>query len=594
MSWIDTLQETRAARMPGAILSFNTGDRVFAHEEPRARVLSLRYYLARRFAQDGYRIGYFSLAAGFSELVPPDDQRQSSPFPASLAGAENPLLVLRQLDGILKTPGARALLLIDYADHLVPAAGTGQVAGSEQTALVETLHDWSLDDDVRHSGNFIILLVRDGALHPLLAHESGFRAIPVGLPESVERVGFARFLQARAAQDAALGQLAPDLTPEQFGQATGGLRLADIEALFERAAARGQPVSREAVRERKREAIEQLAHGLVEVIEPTSGFEAVGGCVAAKRYFASIKPLWLDGHASLPQGILLAGVPGSGKSFLIKALAKELASPCLALRSVREQWVGASERNMERVLQVVESLAPCIFWTDEVDQQVGGDRDAAAGAGDSGVSQRIFGRILEFFGDSRVRGRVLWVATTNRPDLLDTALRDRFSVKIPFLHPTAPERAELLSILAEQIGRGLAPDVDRTALAGLPVMEGLSARAMQEILVWAGAIADRRTGRVGAAIAQVDLNRAAQDYKPSYDPTEHALMALIALQMASFHSLLPWNDPDRPGIPGGTWPAYVDGLVDPTTGRLDPAGLEQRIQALRRYRQGQGDRPWEP
>jgi SpoVK/Ycf46/Vps4 family AAA+-type ATPase len=172
---------------------------------------------------------------------------------------------------------------------------------------------------------------------------------------------------------------------------------------------------------------------------------------------------------------------------------------------VREQWVGASERNMERVLQVVESLAPCIFWTDEVDQQVGGDRGATAGAGDSGVSQRLFGRIMEFFGDSRVRGRVLWVATTNRPDLLDIALRDRFSVKIPFLHPTAPERAELLPMLAEQVCRAFAADADCAALARLPIMEGLSARAMQEILVWAGAIADRRSGRADSAIAQGDL-----------------------------------------------------------------------------------------
>jgi len=593
MSWIDTLQETRAARMPGAILSFNTGDRVFERDDQPARVLSLRYFLARRFARDGYRVGYFSLAAGFSELVPPDDRRQTSPFPASLAGSENPLLVLRQLDSILKTREARAMLLIDYADHLVPATGTGQAPGGEQAALVETLHDWSLDDDVRRSGNFVVLLVRDGALHPLLAHESGFRSIPVGLPTPEERAGFARFLQDRAGQDPARGRLAPDLTPEQFGQVTNGLRLTDIETLFERAAARGQPVTREAVRNRKREAIEQLAHGLVEVIEPTRGFEAVGGCVAPKQYFASVKALWRDGHASLPQGILLAGVPGSGKSFLVKALAKELESPCLALRSVREQWVGASERNMERVLQVVESLAPCIFWTDEVDQQVGGDR-GAGGGGDSGVSQRIFGRILEFFGDSRVRGRVLWVATTNRPDLLDMALRDRFSVKIPFLHPTASERAELLPMLAEQINRGLVPDADCAALAGLPVMEGLSARAMQEILVWAGAIADRRNGRAGTPIAQGDLIQAAQDYKPSYDPTEHALMALIALQMASFHSLLPWNGPLGAGTPERTWPDYVDGLVDPATGRLDPAGLEQRIQALRRYRQGQAERPWSP
>ncbi len=588
MSWIDTLREIRATPISGAILSFNTGDRVFEPDGERARVASLRYFLARHFVRDGYRVGYFSLATGFSELVPPEDQRPRSPFPAALAGLESPLMVLRQLDPVLKDPAARAMVLIDYADHVAPPAEASQSLASDQAAVVETLHDWSLDDDVRRSGNFILLLVREGGLHPLLAHESGFHAIPVGLPAAPEREGFARFLLAHADRTAGGSALAPDLTLGQFGAITSGLRLADIEALFERAAARGTPISRTDVRERKRETIEQLAHGLVEVIEPTRGFESVGGCVAARQYFEAIKPLWLQGHASLPQGILLAGVPGSGKSFLIQALAKELDTPCLALRSVREQWVGASERNMERVLQVVESLAPCLFWTDEVDQQVGGDRGANRTGGDSGVSERLFGRILEFFGDARVRGRVLWVATTNRPDLLDLALRDRFSVKIPFLHPTQRERAELLPHLAAQVNRAFSADVDCRTIARLPALEMLSARAMQEIIVWAGTLADRRTAHSGSPVSQMDLMEAAMDYKPSFDPIEHQLMALTALQMTSFQSLLPWNALTPKAPPEPEWPAYVDGLVDPGTGRLDPARLEERIQELRHYRQGQG------
>jgi len=244
---------------------------------------------------------------------------------------------------------------------------------------------------------------------------------------------------------------------------------------------------------------------------------------------------------------------------------------------------------MEHVLQVLESLAPCLFWTDEVDQQVGGDRGANRAAGDSGVSERLFGRILEFFGDSRVRGRVLWVATTNRPDLLDLALRDRFSLKIPFLHPTQSERAELLPHLAAQVERHLDTDVDCQTLARLPTLEMLSARAMQEIIVWAGTLADRRTGQPGSALTQADLHSAALDYKPSFDPAEHALMALTALQMTSFQSLLPWNGLGQDATPRREWPEYVEGLIDSASGRLDPARLEERIQGLRRYRQGQGE-----
>lgn len=589
MSWIAPLHEARAAGKTGAVLSFNVSDRVLNGKT----ATGLRYFLASVFAEAyQYQTGYFSLVAGFQELNPPAATAKrtsaASPF-RELIQQENPLLVLRALDPILKNPQTPVLILLDYADHLAPAsANSGGFGGpQEQHALIEILHEWSLDDDIRQAGHFIILLTRDNGLHPLLAHESGFAQIRVGLPEASEREQFAQFLNERLlSASASHPALAQGLTFQQFAHLTSGLRLRDIEGLFRHSLASGTPITASDIRIRKREAIEQLAHGLVEVIEPTQGFESVGGCVAAKQYFSALKPLWQQGHESLPQGILLAGVPGSGKSWLVKALAKELQTPCLALRNVREQWVGASERNMERVLDVIQSLAPCLFWTDEVDQQVGGDRGANAGAGDSGVNQRIFGRLLEFFGDSSVRGKVLWIATSNRPDLLDLALRDRFSVKIPFLHPSRSERAELMPLLVAQVGRELEAEADIDPIAASMALNGLSARALQEIIVWAGTLADRRQGRPGSRIAQSDLRHAIADYKPSYDPGEHEFIALIALQMASFHSLLPWNDlsVERGQASLRERPAYVADLID-DTGRLQTEALERRIQELRWARQ---------
>lgn len=589
MGWLDSLQEAKNSGVPGAVLSFNVGDRVFDHIAGAPHLASLRWFLAARFAAEGYRVGYFSLARGFTELRPPGAAHGPSPLEA-LGGKENPQMLLRGLDGILKDSAARVVVIIDYAEHLTGSASEGHAGlAQEQAAVLETLHEWSLDDDIRASGNFLILLSQEGALPELLRHESGYRLIPVGLPDEATRLAFTQYLLEAREQgfQARLGSLEQGFSVAEFARATGGLRLRDIEGLLGRAAALKTTVNREQVRDCKRETIGRLCHGLLEVIEPMQGFEAVAGCRAAKEYFEAMKPLWAAGHRSLPQGVLLAGVPGSGKSFLVKALARELSTPCLALRSVREQWVGASERNMERILQVVENLAPCIFWTDEVDQQVGGERSAGP-SGDSGVNQRLFGRLLEFFGDARIRGRVLWIATTNRPDLLDVAIQDRFSIKIPFLHPTRRERAELLPVLASQIGRTLAPGIDCEAVAADPKLELISVRALQEIVVAAGTRADLRgpyltPGRI-TAIDQGDLVEAVEDYKPCLDPLEHTLIALTALNMTAFHSLLPWM-----GLRGyrkeqAEWPPYLDELVDRETGKLDHAELERQIQQVRQHR----------
>jgi hypothetical protein len=103
-------------------------------------------------------------------------------------------------------------------------------------------------------------------------------------------------------------------------------------------------------------------------------------------------------------------------------------------------------------------------------------------------------------------------------------------------------------------------------------------------VVWAGLLADIERGTSGSEIAAEHLDRALRDYKPSFDPIEQELIALISLQMASFHSLLPWMGVQglQPGK--SQWPSYLDDIVDPATGQLDAMKLEVRIQALRGHR----------
>jgi len=96
------------------------------------------------------------------------------------------------------------------------------------------------------------------------------------------------------------------------------------------------------------------------------------------------------------------------------------------------------------VLRVLEASAPCIVFIDEIDQAL---RRGTSGL--NAVQDNIFGRMLRWLSDPTHRGRIVVVAATNRPDLLDPALKraGRFDIKIPILPPDLEGRKDALSKL---------------------------------------------------------------------------------------------------------------------------------------------------
>jgi SpoVK/Ycf46/Vps4 family AAA+-type ATPase len=226
---------------------------------------------------------------------------------------------------------------------------------------------------------------------------------------------------------------------------------------------------------------------------------------------------------------------------------------------------------------VAENLSPCILWTDEVDQALG--QRSTGQSGDSGTSERMLARIFEFFGSMQHRGKILWVASTNRPDILDPALLDRFQVIVPFIHPSRKERIQILPLLAKQIDRKIDPNIDISKIAGLQNLDLFTIRSLQEIIVRAGMYADTETQSPGSLIQEKHFHLAINDYKPTYNPVEHKFIALKALEMTTFNSLLPWmsSNYEREDIP-----SYIRGLVDINTGHLDPSKLSARIAELQK------------
>jgi SpoVK/Ycf46/Vps4 family AAA+-type ATPase len=581
--WLLGFEEARQSNTKGVIFVYNTNDLVHYPASGIPPCL-FKFFVSQHLALEGYAVLGFSLAQGLHSLALPSQRQVQSTRGLPSLGVSNPgdlEQVLKALTSALRDRNQKTAVVFDYADHLAPGSqGTTAVLSPQHLIALETLHLWGSDDAIRATDNLIILISHENQLNELLLRSgSGYRVIQSDLPTEAEREGFIQLLLTLRTEGRAneFGVLTEDLTPTELARITGGLRLRDIEELLRLAAAQRVGLNRAMVRERKAEVIRQLAQNLLEVHEPTHGFEEVAAVRHAVEYFESLKWRIRAGDPGVPQAILLAGVPGCGKSFLVTALAKELGFPCLAMRNVRERWVGASERNLERVLWVAETLAPCLLWLEELDQVLG--QRGRGSSTDAGTSERLLARIWEFMGSMKHRGRILWIATTNRPDLLDAATLDRFQVVIPFLHPTPEEVAELLPKLARQIGRELDRDVDARTFANVAQLREPTVRALQEVLAMAATLADLESGTVGSPIANRHLIEAALDFKPNYNPLLHQFIALTAINMTSFQSLLPWRK-GRRKREGYEPPEYLKPFVDPETGEVAFRDLQNHLRRL--------------
>ncbi len=163
----------------------------------------------------------------------------------------------------------------------------------------------------------------------------------------------------------------------------------------------------------KRQAVEQ--EGLLEFHPARDGMSEVGGMDGLKRWLGQRRLVVTDPKRaeefglSFPKGALLLGVPGCGKSLCAKAVAHEWGLPLLKLdpANLYDKYVGDSEKNFKRAMQMAERLAPIVLWIDEMEKAFA----SGGGEEDGGVSRRVFGTFLSWLQDRA--GDVFVLATSN-------------------------------------------------------------------------------------------------------------------------------------------------------------------------------------
>lgn len=198
------------------------------------------------------------------------------------------------------------------------------------------------------------------------------------------------------------------------------------------------------------------------------GLDAVGGLDVLKGWLMQRRAAFSVAARAYglpaPKGALLVGVSGCGKSLTAKAVASAYAMPLLRLDmgALKSKYVGESETNLRRALQVAETVSPCVLWLDEIEKALAG---ATGPAGDGGVAADALGAVLSWMQERS--GSVFVVATANDvsglpPEFLRKGrFDDVFFVDLP----TSGERADVLASALRAHGRTEAPDLAALARA---------------------------------------------------------------------------------------------------------------------------------
>ena len=380
---------------------------------------------------------------GLNDMLPREPEAALSIIEAALR------LSRKGEGGVLE---GKTAVIIDYAETIAPSADLAQMSPADRTILA-TIQRWATDKQISALGSPIILVTENLAdIHPVLKTASS-RIEPVQIP--LPDIDYRKLYISGMCEKYTDVQL-EGIEVDQMARLTAGLKNLHLEDIFARAEVEGLPVTPELVKERKNEIIASEFGEILQIIEPETDFSDIGGMPHVKEFFRKnvVKPLKEGNTRRCPMGVLLPGPAGTGKTVLAEAIAKESGVNCcmLNLGKIMDKWVGSSESNLDKALTCIEALEPTICVVDEIDQS-GLSRDSG---GDSGVSNRLFKRLLEFMSDTRHRGKVVFIGLTNRPDVMDAALKrpGRFDKKVPILPPDEEERVDVIKVMLKKYGLG--------------------------------------------------------------------------------------------------------------------------------------------
>jgi SpoVK/Ycf46/Vps4 family AAA+-type ATPase len=235
---------------------------------------------------------------------------------------------------------------------------------------------------------------------------------------------------------------------ERVVEAALGLTIVEAENVFAKSAVRTHTFDLETILEEKKQIIRKS--GLLEYYEHREEFSDVGGMEVLKDWLVKRRNAFStrarDFGLPLPKGILLIGVPGTGKSLTAKAVGALWQMPLLRLDvgKIFAGLVGSSEENVRSVIKTAEAIAPAILWIDELEKGFSGTQ--SSGQTDGGTTSRVFGTFITWLQEKTTP--VFVIATANNVHQLPPELlrKGRFDEIFFCDLPDREDRRQILDI----------------------------------------------------------------------------------------------------------------------------------------------------
>ncbi|MSU74562.1 ATP-dependent zinc metalloprotease FtsH [Candidatus Kaiserbacteria bacterium] len=292
------------------------------------------------------------------------------------------------------------------------------------------------------------------------------------------------------------------------------------------------------------------------VIDPADSsqrvtFADVAGAREAKEELEEIVDFlkspkkFLDIGARIPKGIILMGAPGTGKTLLARAVAGEAGVPFFSISGSEfvEMFVGVGASRVRDLFQLAKKAAPAIIFVDEIDA-VGRVRGAGVGGGNDEREQTLNQILVEMDGFEPTE-KVVVMAATNRPDVLDPALLrpGRFDRRVTIDLPDRRDREEILKVHARQ--KPLGPDVALAVIAERT--PGFSGAELYSLMNEGAILAARESRK---EVTQYDLIRSIEKVMLGPERKSH-LLSKKEKEITSYHeaghalvsSILEYADP---------------------------------------------------
>lgn len=364
------------ARLAEYISACFTGLWVQSHEHDDAI-----QEIAQMCREQHWRLATFDIERG---LQLPGQANSQAPD----AGGNDPLAAIRSLS-TLATPDSSALLVLPNFHRFLQSAEIVQ-ALSQQIS------------QGKQNRTFVLILSPIVQIPPEL--EKMLVVLEHDLPGREQLETIARGIATEA------GELPEGEALDTVLDAAAGLTRFEAEGAYSLSLVRHGQIAADVIWELKSQMLKKS--GLLALHRGGERFDELGGLKSLKGF--TLRAMRRQGYQDprrRPRGVLLLGVPGTGKSAFAKSLGAETGRPTLVLDigALMGSLVGSTEANIRQALRIADAMAPCILFADEVEKALSGV--ASSGQTDSGVSARLFGTFLSWMNDHQ--SDVFLVATCN-------------------------------------------------------------------------------------------------------------------------------------------------------------------------------------